>query len=160
MNYLKLLLKPAAGAGLVVFLASCVATPGVAVTFITEPEGAVIVSEGASTPVGRAPVTRYYGMEELTSYDDNGCLILPGVAAVWESGASANIGGLRVCDLEQKNLTIDLQRPLEVGGYEIDLEMAEKLRQERASELERLNRIPQGGGIPRDTRGSLPPRAN
>ena len=69
--------------------------------------------------------------------DENGCIIIPGAEALWDSGAATRVGGLRICDLKQKTFGIDLPRPTGYPDLEIDLEVAIRRGRRLATERER-----------------------
>lgn len=102
------------------------------VTFSSEPQGAMISAVDSITQVGRAPVTRSYPLATLPEPDEQGCIVIPGVEAVWESGATARVGRLRICDLDDTNRFIELPRPNGYPGLEMDLEVAAAQGRQRA----------------------------
>lgn len=112
-------------------LLSCTANV-LRVTYSSEPQGAMITSVDSITPVGRAPVTESYNFANLPEPDANGCIIIPGVEAIWESGATARIGRLRICNLEDTNRFVQLPRPVGYPGLEQDLEIAAAQGRQRA----------------------------
>ena len=109
------------------------------IRYDSEPQGAMISPVDSITPLGRAPVMRAYNMKTLPAPDENGCIVIPGVEALWDSGATARVGGLRVCDLEQKVFAIKLPRPTGYPDLDVDLEVA--LEQGRRLAIERDRRI-------------------
>lgn len=123
-------------------LAAC-ASSAIRVTYNSEPRGALITAVNSITPIGRAPITRAYNLNALPPPDTNGCVIIPGVEAIWDSGATARAGRLRICDLENRNRYIELPRPQGYPNLEVDLEAAARqgLQQARDRDFRRI-----GGG--------------
>lgn len=115
----------------VLFLASCTSN-AVRVTYTTEPRGAMISSVDSIAPIGRSPITESYRLDDLPEPDENGCVVIPGVEAVWDSGATARVGRLRICDLEDTRRFVDLPRPRGYPGLEIDLEVAARQGRQQA----------------------------
>lgn len=140
-RYLMLLLLLSA-------LAACTSNV-VRVTYNSEPRGATITTVDSITPVGRAPVTKAYNLDTLPEPDENGCVIIPGVEAVWDSGATARVGRLRICDLEETRRYVELPRPQGYPNLDLDLEAAARrgMEQNRDREFRRI------GGVE-------PPRSN
>ncbi len=123
-------------------LTAC-ASSTIRVTYNSEPRGALITAVDSVTPIGRAPVTRTYNINALPEPDANGCIVIPGVEAVWDSGATARAGRLRICDLEDRSRYIELPRPQGYPNLEVDLEVAAQQGLERARDRE-FSRI---GGV-------------
>lgn len=115
----------------VLMFASCTSN-AVRVTYTTEPRGAMISSVDSIAPIGRSPVTEAYRLDDLPEPDENGCVVIPGVEAVWDSGATARVGRLRICDLEDTRRFVDLPRPRGYPGLEIDLEVAAQQGRQQA----------------------------
>ncbi len=46
------------------------------------------------SPIGRSPVTETYRLDNLPEADENRCVIISGVEAVWGSGTIARVGPL------------------------------------------------------------------
>ncbi len=113
------------------------------ITYSSEPQGAIITSVDSVVTIGRAPVTEIYSLETLPEPDANGCIIIPGVEAVWDSGATARIGRLRICDLGDTRRFIQLPRPNGYPGLEQDLEVAATQGLQRARDRD-FSRI---GGV-------------
>ncbi len=112
-------------------LCSCTSNV-VRVTYSTEPQGALVSSVDSITPIGRSPVTETYPLNNLPEPDENGCVIIPGVEAVWDSGATARVGRLRICDLEDARRYVELPRPRGYPGLDIDLEVAAQQGRQQA----------------------------
>lgn len=129
-------------------LAACTSNV-VRVTYNSEPRGATITTVDSILPVGRAPVTKAYNLDTLPEPDENGCVIIPGVEAVWDSGATARVGRLRICDLDETRRYVELPRPRGYPNLELDLEAAARrgMEQNRDREFRRI------GGVE-------PPRSN
>lgn len=117
-------------------LFSCTSN-AVRITYNSEPQGALITSVDEIAPIGRTPVTEAYSLATLPEPDENGCVVIPGVEAVWDSGATARVGRLRICDyLEQKQRYVELPRPRGYPGLDIDLEAAAERGRQRARDAE------------------------
>lgn len=123
-------------------LAAC-ASSTIRVTYSSEPRGALITAVNSITPIGRAPVTRAYNLNSLPPPDASGCVIIPGVEAIWDSGATARAGRLRICDLEDRNRYIELPRPQGYPNLEVDLEAAAQqgLQQARDRDFRRIGGV-------------------
>jgi hypothetical protein len=123
-------------------LTAC-ASSAIRVTYNSEPRGALITAVNSITPIGRAPVTRAYNLNALPPPDANGCVIIPGVEAIWDSGATARAGRLRICDLEDRNRYIELPRPQGYPNLEVDLEAAARqgLQQARDRDFRRTGGV-------------------
>jgi hypothetical protein len=119
------------------------------ILYDSEPQGAMITAVDSIAALGRAPVVKAYNLDTLPAPDENGCIIIPGVEALWDSGATARIGGLRICDLEQNTFSIRLPRPSGYPDLDVDLEVA--IEQGRKLSIERDRRV--YGGVE-------PPRSN
>lgn len=102
------------------------------VTYSSEPQGAMISQVDSIATVGQAPVTRSYPLETLPEPDEQGCIVIPGVEAVWESGATARVGRLRICNLEDTSRFIELPRPNGFPDLDLDIEVAAALGRQRA----------------------------
>jgi len=129
-------------------LAAC-SSNAIRIRYDSEPQGAMITAVDSIAALGRAPVAKAYNLHTLPEPDENGCIIVPGVEALWDSGATARIGGLRICDLEQNAFSIRLPRPTGYPDLDIDLEVA--IEQGRKLSIERDRRV--YGGV-------QPPRSN
>lgn len=117
-------------------LTAC-ASNAVRITYNSEPQGALITSVDSITPIGRTPVTEAYNLATLPEPDENGCVVIPGVEAVWDSGATARVGRLRICDyLEQTQRYVELPRPRGYPGLDIDLEVAAARGRQRARDAD------------------------
>ena len=110
---------------------SC-ASGAISITYSSEPQGAMISSVDSIVPVGRTPITKSYSLASLPPPDENGCVVIPGVEALWDSGATARVARLRICDLEDSRRFIELPRPRGYPGLDIDLEIAAKQGRQRA----------------------------
>ena len=64
------------------------------ILYDSEPQGAMITAVDSIAALGRAPVVKAYNLDTLPAPDENGCIIIPGVEALWDSGATARIGGV------------------------------------------------------------------
>ena len=117
-------------------LAAC-SSSVIRINYHSEPQGALITTTDSILPLGRAPVLKAYPLDSLPEPDENGCIIIPGAEALWDSGATTRVGGLRICDLKQKTFGIDLPRPTGYPDLEIDLEVAIRRGRRLATERER-----------------------
>ncbi len=125
---------------LIALLQACTSN-GLRITYNSEPQGAMISIVDSILSLGRAPTVRYYPLSTLEQPDENGCVVIPGVMAKWDSGASATINRLRICDIaRQTQRYIDLPRPRGYPGLDIDLEVASQRARELNRERE-FNRI-------------------
>ena len=112
-------------------LAAC-SSSVIRINYHSEPQGALITTTDSILPLGRALVFKAYPLDTLPEPD---CIIIPGAEALWDSGATTRVGGLRICDLKQKTFGIDLPRPTGYPDLDIDLEVA--IRQGRRPAIER-----------------------
>lgn len=129
-------------------LAAC-SSNAIRIRYDSEPQGAMLTAVDSIAALGRAPVVKAYNLDTLPEPDENGCIIVPGVEALWDSGATARIGGLRICDLEQNAFSIRLPRPTGYPDLDVDLEIA--IERGRKLSIERDRRV--YGGV-------QPPRSN
>ncbi len=113
------------------------------ITYLSEPRGAMITRVDSVVAVGRSPVSQSYSLDTLPEPDADGCIIVPGVEAVWDSGATARVGRLRICDLSDSRLYIELPRPLGYPNLEIDLEVAaaQGLQRARDRDFQRIGGV-------------------
>lgn len=132
-----------------IFAFAACSSNAIRIRYDSEPQGALITAVDSIATLGRAPVIKAYNLNTLPEPDENGCIIIPGVEALWDSGATARIGGLRICDLEQNAFSIRLPRPNGYPDLDVDLEVA--LEQGRKLSIERDRRV--YGGV-------QPPRSN
>lgn len=119
-------------------LAAC-SSNAIRIRYDSEPQGAMITAVDSIASLGRAPVIKAYNLDTLPAPDENGCIVIPGVEALWDSGASARIRGLRICDLAQNAFSVRLPRPTGYPDLDVDLEVA--LEQGRKLSIERDRRV-------------------
>ena len=129
-------------------LAACNSN-AIRIRYDSERQGAMITAVDSIATLGRAPVVKAYKLHILPEPDEDGSVIVPGVEALWDSGATARIGGLRIFDLQQNAFSIRLPRPTGHPDLDVDLQVA--LEQGRKLSIERDRRV--YGGV-------QPPRSN
>lgn len=108
---------------LLVALSGC-AKNYVGVTYETDPPGAVIFKDGE--PLGYSPHTINYDLSEEEKA--SGTKNIPGVVALWYSGAVANVEDSSV---STDGVAIHIARPADVPGLEDDIRIGEEMERER-----------------------------
>ena len=129
-------------------LAAC-NSKAIRIRYDSEPQGAMITAVDSIATLGRAPVVKAYNLDILPEPDEDGCVFVPGAEALWDSGATAQIRGLRICDVQQNAFSIRLPRSNGYPDLDVDLEVA--LEQGRKLSIERDRGV--YGGV-------QPPRSN
>ncbi len=109
-------------------------------TFVSQPEGAMITEISAGNKIGTAPTEKSYDAASMSSVDSEGCYKLNGVEARWVSGAVERMPELKLCDGIKVSYTVTLVRPLSYPDLEKDLAVEKQLKkieiQTRSSSFE------------------------
>ena len=61
----------------------------------TSPQGAQIIELATGEVLGISPTTQFF---TLDNPDSNNCEIIPGIKAVWVSGAEAEVKKIKLCE--------------------------------------------------------------
>ena len=101
--------------------------------FISQPEGAIISRLGSNVAFGQAPLTTTFDSSSIHGVDSQGCHILDGVEARWDSGAITQVTELRLCDGNSGNYYYRIQRPVSYPDLQTDIRKANQLRETRRS---------------------------
>ena len=97
-------------------------------TFVSQPEGAMITEISAGNKIGTAPTEKSYDAASMSSVDSEGCYKLNGVEARWVSGAVERMPELKLCDGIKVSYTVTLVRPLSYPDLKKDLAVEKQLK--------------------------------
>lgn len=118
-----------------IFLAGLVGCASRAeVTFISQPEGAIVTQIGTNTSIGLTPITKTYGSDSIHGKDSQGCYLLDGIEARWDSGAITRVSELRLCDGKSGEYYFRILRPVSYPDMQKDVRKANQLRAARAQQ--------------------------
>ncbi len=129
-------------------------------TFVSQPEGAMITEISAGNKIGTAPTEKSYDAASMSSVDSEGCYKLNGVEARWVSGAVERMPELKLCDGIKVSYRVTLVRPLSYPDLEKDLAVEKQLKkieiQIRSSSFEVTRNVwhrpGRSGNVARDIR--------
>jgi hypothetical protein len=101
-------------------------------TITTEPEGGYVANLGGKL-IGMAPVTVYYDPAVLQGRKDSqGCFVVTGFEAQWQSGATTKDTPIRLCGTPTGTYDIQLTRDRNYPGLALDMAAAMQLRRQEA----------------------------
>ena len=110
-------------------------------TFVSQPEGAMITEISGVNKIGTAPTEKSYDAASMSSVDSEGCYKLNGVEARWVSGAVERMPELKLCDGIKVSYTVTLVRPLSYPDLEKDLAVEKQLKLFRSSSFEHTRNV-------------------
>lgn len=118
--------------GVLLFLVGC-SSPKLAITYLSDPPGAVLYQNGSDARLGYTPYTLYYNVTD--EQRKSGIVRVSGTTVRWLSGATASYQYLDA-DLSKFGYkqTFTYRRPEGVAGRETDENFAFELSKQRSQE--------------------------
>ena len=114
-------------AGFLLLVVACSSTSTLMVQSF--PLGARLATVGSDQDLGRAPVLLTFDNKQLNATRTaDGCFLVRGLQAEWESGAVTTVDPVALCDPSSHHFEVTLHRPDDVLGEQQDLDFAKNMR--------------------------------